>query len=217
MKKVMQGVSRFKKEVYPKHKELFEKLSTGQEPEVLFITCSDSRIDPNLLTQTAPGDLFLVRNAGNIVPPHGIDPGGTVASVEFAVGALGTTEIVVCGHSDCGAMKGALAPEGLGDFPHVCRWLGHADAAVKVVKENHADLEGKEQLQLMIRENIVAQLQNLKTHPFVAARLAAGKVRLHGWVYDIGEGEIYSYNLEDRSWAPLSDDEIAQIPSSNVA
>lgn len=217
MKKVMQGVSRFKSEIYPKHKELFDKLATGQDPEVLFITCSDSRIDANLITQTQPGDLFLVRNAGNIVPPHGVDPGGTVASVEFAVGALGTTEIIVCGHTDCGAMKGALAPEGLGDFPHVCRWLSHADAAVKVVKENHGDLEGKEQLRKMTEANVVAQLQNLKTHPFVAARLAAGKVRLHGWIYDIGEGEIYSYDLSEQAWGVLSDEEISQIPGAHTA
>lgn len=217
MKKVMQGVSRFKKEVYPKHKDLFEKLSSGQAPEVLFITCADSRIDANLITQTGPGDLFHVRNAGNIVPPHGVDAGGTVASIEFAVGALGTTELVICGHSDCGAMKGALAPEGLGDFPHVCNWLRHADAAVKVVKENHADLEGQDRLERMIEENVVAQLRNLQTHPFVAARLAAGKVRLHGWVYDIGAGEISSYNLDEKSWGPLSDAEIAQLPGVSAA
>lgn len=217
MKKVMQGVSRFKSEVYPKHKDLFEKLSSGQAPEVLFITCADSRIDANLITQTGPGDLFHVRNAGNIVPPHGVDAGGTVASIEFAVGALGTTELVICGHSDCGAMKGALAPEGLGDFPHVCNWLRHADAAVKVVKENHADLEGQDRLERMIEENVVAQLRNLQTHPFVAARLAAGKVRLHGWVYDIGAGEISSYNMDEKTWAPLSDAEIAQLPGASAA
>lgn len=217
MKKILDGVARFRNDVYPKHRDLFEKLSTGQSPEVLFITCADSRIDANLITQTAPGDLFLVRNAGNIVPPHGPGAGGTVASIEFAVGALGTTELVVCGHTDCGAMKGALAPEGLTEFPHICNWLKHSDAAVRVVKDNHGDLDGPEKLQCMIEENVAAQLQNLRTHPFVASRLAAGKIRLHGWVYDIKEGVISSYSETERSWAPLSDAEMAQLPNVSAA
>lgn len=217
MKKVIDGVARFRSDVYPKHRDLFEKLSTGQAPEVLFITCADSRIDANLITQTEPGDLFVVRNAGNIVPPHGPGAGGTVASIEFAVGALGTTELVICGHTDCGAMKGALAPEGLTDFPHVCNWLKHCDAAVRVIKDNHADLDGPAKLQRMIEENVAAQLQNLRTHPFVASRLVAGKVRLHGWVYDIKEGVINSYNEVERSWAPLSDVEMAQLPDVSAA
>ncbi len=217
MKKIVDGVARFKSDIYPIHRELFEKLSTGQAPEVLFITCSDSRIDANLITQTAPGELFLVRNAGNIVPPHGPGAGGTVASIEFAVGALGATELIVCGHTDCGAMKGALAPEELTEFPHVCNWLKHADAAVRVVKDNHSELDGAAKLQCMIEENVAAQLRNLRTHPFVAARLAAGRVRLHGWIYDIRNGEITSYNETERAWAPLSDAEMAQLPDASAA
>jgi carbonic anhydrase len=208
MKKVIDGVARFKNEVYPKHKELFEKLSSGQSPEVLFITCADSRIDANLITQTNPGDLFHVRNAGNIVPPHGPGAGGTVASIEFAVGALGTTEIVVCGHTDCGAMKGALAPEGLTEFPHVCDWLKHSEAASRIVKDNHGDLDGADRLNLMIEQNVVAQLQNLRTHPFVASKLAAGKVRLHGWVYDIKSGVINVYDEGTGEFSPLEDDAV---------
>lgn len=203
MKKVIDGVTRFKKEVYPKHKDLFEQLSSGQSPEVLFITCADSRIDANMITQTNPGELFLVRNAGNIVPPHGPGAGGTVASIEFAVGALKTTEIVVCGHTDCGAMKGALAPEGLEEFPHVCSWLKHADAATRIIKDNHSDLDGDDKLNRMIEENVIAQLQNLKTHPFVASRLASGTVRLHGWVYDIKSGTISAYDEATRAFRPL--------------
>lgn len=208
MKKVIDGVARFKNEVYPKHRDLFEKLSNGQSPEVLFITCADSRIDANLITQTEPGELFLVRNAGNIVPPHGPGAGGTVASIEFAVGALGTTEIIVCGHTDCGAMKGALAPEGLTEFPHVCGWLKHSEAASRIVKDNHGDLEGPERLKMMIEKNVVAQLQNLRTHPFVASKLAAGKVRLHGWVYDIKSGVINVYDENSGEFSPLEDDAV---------
>lgn len=214
MKKVVDGINRFKSEVYPEHRELFERLSGGQSPEVLFITCADSRISTSMITQTEPGDLFVIRNAGNIVPPHGPSTSGTVASIEFAVGALGTTEIVVCGHTDCGAMKGALAPEGLTDFPHVCKWLKHSDAAARVVKDNHADLEGTEKLQKMIEENVIAQLNNLRTHPFVASKLASGDVRLHGWVYDIGAGEISAYDEATGEFAPLSDDVVAQLSAA---
>lgn len=217
MKKVVEGVSRFQNEAYPKHRDLFEKLSTGQSPEVLFITCADSRIDSSLITQTAPGDLFVIRNAGNIVPPHGAMAGGTVASIEFAVGALGTTDIVVCGHSDCGAMKGALAPEGLGDFPHVCDWLQHSDAAVRVMKDNHPELEGEDRLNKMIEQNVVAQLNNIRTHPFVAAGLAAKKVRLHGWVYNIGTGVINVLDHQTGEFEPLSDEEAESISSSSQA
>lgn len=217
MKKVIDGVARFKEDVYPQHKDLFEQLSSGQSPEVLFITCADSRIDANLITQTHPGELFVVRNAGNIVPPHGPGAGGTVASIEFAVGALGTTDIVVCGHTDCGAMKGALAPEGLEEFPHVCGWLKHSDAATRIIKDNYADLEGKEKLNRMIEENVIAQLQNLRTHPFVASRLASGKVRLHGWVYDIKAGTITSYDEATRKFKPLESDALEATHPATAA
>ncbi len=213
MKKVIDGVARFNRDVYPKHRELFEKLSEGQNPEVLFITCSDSRIDANLITQTEPGDLFIVRNAGNIVPPHShASTGtGTIASIEFAVGALGTEEIIICGHTDCGAMKGALKPEMLDEFPHVCEWLKHSDAALRIVKDNYNEMEGDERLNKMIEENIISQLQHLKTHPFVASRLRAGKANLHGWIYDIKSGQITTYNEQAGSFEPLSDEEVESI------
>ena len=123
MDHVISGVAKFQKEVYPNKKATFQKLANGQNPEVLFITCSDSRIDPNLVTQTDPGELFICRNAGNIVPPHSNQTGGMTASIEFAVAALGVSHIVVCGHTDCGAMKGAIKPEGLDALPHVKEWL----------------------------------------------------------------------------------------------
>lgn len=197
MDHVISGVAKFQKEVYPNKKAAFQKLANGQNPEVLFITCSDSRIDPNLVTQTEPGELFICRNAGNIVPPHSNETGGMTASIEFAVAALGVTHIVVCGHTDCGAMKGALKPEGLDSLPHVKEWLGHCRVATEVVKERcgHSELT-IEQLEDVTKENVVQQIQHLRTHPAVAAKIATKQVTLHGWVYNIGSGEVLCYNNE---------------------
>ncbi len=193
MDHVISGVAKFQKEVFPKNKEIFEKLANGQEPEVLFITCADSRIDPNLVTQTGPGDLFICRNAGNIVPPHTTHTGGMTASIEFAVAALGVRHIIICGHSDCGAMKGALDPDSLDALPHVKEWLGHCRCATEVVKEKHGDLSA-DYLDEVTKENVLQQMQHIRTHPAVAAKLATKQVQLHGWLYDIESGSVLCYD-----------------------
>ncbi|GEA06076.1 carbonic anhydrase [Alteromonas sp. KUL42] len=197
MDHVISGVAKFQNEVFPDKKATFQKLANGQNPEVLFITCSDSRIDPNLVTQTEPGELFICRNAGNIIPPHSNETGGMTASIEFAVAALGVEHIVICGHTDCGAMKGAINPEGLSSLPHVKEWLGHCRVATEVVKERcgHSELT-IDDLEAVTMENVVQQLQHLRTHPAVAAKIATGHVKLHGWVYNIGTGEVLCYNNE---------------------
>ncbi len=195
MDHVISGVAKFQKDVYPTKKDTFQKLANGQNPEVLFITCADSRIDPNLVTQTDPGELFICRNAGNIVPPHSNQTGGMTASIEFAVAALGVTHIVVCGHTDCGAMKGALNPEKLDSLPHVKEWLGHCRCASEVVKEKHGELSA-DHLDELTKENVVQQMQHLRTHPAVAAKLATDQVQLHGWVYNIESGTVLCHNPE---------------------
>lgn len=197
MDHVISGVAKFQNEVYPDKKATFQKLANGQNPEVLFITCSDSRIDPNLVTQTDPGELFICRNAGNIVPPHSNQTGGMTASIEFAVAALGVEHIVICGHTDCGAMKGAINPDALSSLPHVKEWLGHCRVATEVVKERcgHEALS-IDDLEAVTMENVIQQMQHLRTHPAVAAKMATGHVKLHGWVYNIGTGEVLCYNNE---------------------
>ena len=204
MKKLLEGVSKFKEEVFPGQTALFSELAVGQDPETLFITCSDSRIDPNLITQTAPGELFICRNAGNIVPPHERYAGGTTASIEFAVSALGVKYVVVCGHTDCGAVKGAMHPESLTSLPHVSDWLAHTQAAVATVEARHSGLK-PEHLAELTRENVVLQLRHLMTHPSVAAAVATGKTQLHGWVYDIGKGDIQCYDSRDDVWRAVED------------
>jgi len=199
------GVVRFQNEVYPEKKELFEKLSLGQSPEALFITCSDSRIETAMITQTDPGELFICRNAGNIVPPHTNHTGGMTASIEFAVAALKVPHIVVCGHTECGAMKGALNPEGLEALPHVKEWLSYSKAAVDVVREVAPDADPDTRMRMLLEQNVILQLQHLKTHPAVAAKLAAGALKLHGWIYDIKTGDVHAYDEGENRFVPVED------------
>ena len=188
------GVVRFKNSIYPNKQGLFEQLANGQSPEALFITCSDSRIETATITQTEPGELFICRNAGNIVPPHTEHTGGMTASIEYAVAVLKVPHIVICGHTECGAMKGAMNPEGLDGLPHVKKWLGYSKAAVDVVDGIAADATPEERMKLLIEHNVLLQLQHLRTHPSVATALAKGTTELHGWVYDIGAGEVEAWD-----------------------
>ena len=138
MEKIIRGVINFKRNIYPQRKDLFEHLiKDGQSPETLFITCSDSRIDPNLVTGSEPGDLFIFRNVGNVVPPHSNETGGTTSAIEYAVSVLKVRNIIVCGHTDCGAITGALDTSQLKGLPHVKEWLGHCRSAMEVVRERN--------------------------------------------------------------------------------
>jgi carbonic anhydrase len=192
--KLLRGISRFQKHVYPENHELFEKLALGQRPEALFITCADSRIDPCLLTQTKPGELFICRVIGNIVPPYPDAVGGVSATIEYAVGVLRVPAVVICGHTDCGVMKGALNPEALEPYPSVTAWLRYAQ--VKLRKP----VPDADSLLALTEQNVVAQLENLRSHPAVAARLEEGDFALHGWVYHIGPGIVTAYDEESRNF-----------------
>jgi len=204
MPKFASGVVRFQQEVFPARKELFRRLADGQAPEALFITCSDSRIDPNLLTGTDPGDLFICRNAGNIVPPHSAHTGAMTAAIEFALGVLKVPHIVLCGHSNCGAMQGLLDPGGLDRLPHVREWLAHARAAAEIVSARAAELGHADRLRQVTEENVGLQLAHLETHPYAAKALAAGKLTLHGWVYDIAEGEVRALDRQSGRFRPVA-------------
>ncbi len=195
MQKIINGYLQFKESRFEERKDLFAKLSNSQSPEVLFITCSDSRIDPNLITQTEPGDLFVIRNAGNIVPPHTVESDGIVASIEFAVVALGVKHIVVCGHSNCGAMKGALNTSGLTALPKVKSWLNYCSEAVALVESREGDLMSDE-LNSVTQENVFLQIRRLEKYHEISTRLAKGDIEIHGWVYEIGDGTIRYFNQE---------------------
>jgi carbonic anhydrase len=203
MDKIISGVKHFQQHVFKDHQKLFGELANQQKPDVLFITCSDSRIDPNLLTQSKPGDLFICRNAGNIIPPHRQATGGMTASIEYAVAVLGVRHIVICGHSNCGAMKGALDMKGLGELPHVQNWLGHSQQAVARVAVD-TSLDDATRLQRVTEENVLQQLAHLSTHPAVAAGLKRGELELLGWVYDIESGGVCCGSEQGKPFAPLN-------------
>lgn len=193
MQKLLEGIHQFQSSVFSENRELFERLAEGQSPEALFITCSDSRISPSLITQTKPGDLFILRNAGNMVPAYGASAGGEAATIEYAVAALGVRDIIVCGHSHCGAMKGLLDPSIVKDVPAVAAWLQHAENTRRLMRENYKELEDAQLLSACVQENVLAQLENIRTHPYVYARLASNQLTLHAWVYKIETGEVFAY------------------------
>ncbi|EIK54678.1 carbonic anhydrase [Stutzerimonas stutzeri TS44] len=201
---IIGGVKRFREEIYPQQRELFEKLAFEQKPRAMFITCADSRIIPELITQSSPGDLFVTRNVGNVVPPYGQMLGGVSTAIEFAVVALGVQHIIICGHSDCGAMKAVLDPAPLQRMPTVKAWLRHAEVARHVVEEN-CGCANEHTLGILTEENVVAQLDHLRTHPSVAARLASGQLFIHGWVYNIGTSEIRAYDAQTGAFRLIGD------------
>ena len=203
MEKLVRGLHAFQDHFFSPQRELFERLAKGQTPEALFITCSDSRINPNLITQTGPGDLFIMRNAGNIIPPYGAGNGGEAATIEYAVAVLGVKDIILCGHSHCGAMGGLLKPEGLNDLPAVKSWLGHAEATRRIMRENYPTLTDGPLLTATVEENVLVQLEHLRTHPAVAAKLAKGDLHLHGWVYKFETGQVFAYDPEQGQFTPL--------------
>jgi carbonic anhydrase len=210
MKRLIKGLREFQTGYFSKYHELFEQLAHGQKPRVLFIACSDSRVDPNLITQAKVGELFVIRNAGNMIPPFGATNGGEGAAVEYAIQALDIEQIIVCGHSNCGAMKGLLKLDKLEEeMPLVHAWLRHAEATRRLVKENYSDREGEELLDITIAENVLTQIENLKTYPVIHSRIYQGKISLHGWIYHIETGEVFAYDPVSHAYLPPQ----SQIPN----
>jgi carbonic anhydrase len=181
----------------------------------LFISCSDSRLVPELVTQREPGDLFVIRNAGNIVPSYGPEPGGVSASVEYAVAALQVNDIVICGHSDCGAMTAVATCKCLDHMPAVSSWLRYADSA-RVVNEARQHPDPSAKVAAMVRENVIAQLANIQTHPSVRLALEEGRVTLHGWVYDIESGRIDAFDGRTGAFVSLAENPDVNAVSSQA-
>lgn len=206
MQKLLDGIHRFQSDSFSKDQKLFETLVEGQNPLALFVTCSDSRIDPSYLTQTKPGELFIQRTAGNIIPPYGNVLGGEAATIEYAVSALKVRDIVICGHSHCGAMNGLLHPEMVETMPAVKAYLQHAEATRRIVEENYSHLtDPAKRLTLTVEENVLVQLESLRTHPAVAAALGRGELILHGWVYKFETGEVFDFDPEQNQFLPIKD------------
>lgn len=201
MKNLIKGLREFKSSYFCSHQDLFGQLAQAQEPRVLFITCSDSRIDPNLLTQSKPGELFVIRNAGNIIPPYGATNGGEGATIEYAIHALNVEHVIVCGHSNCGAMKGLFKLSTLEkEMPLVHAWLTHAEATRRLIKENYSHLEGEELLDVTIAENVLTQIENLKTYPAVHSRLYQGTLTIYAWIYDLDTGDVMAFDADRHAY-----------------
>lgn len=217
MLKLVRGIHQFQNHVFNDNRELFDRLSKGQQPLALLITCSDSRICPDMLMQTRPGELFVLRTAGNIVPPYGAVHGGEAATIEYAIAALKVRDIIVCGHSHCGAMAALFQYQELNKLPAVKSYLKHAEATRRIIGENYQDVtDPTQRLNLTIEENVLVQLENLRTHPAVAAAVGREELNLHGWVYQFENGRVLSYSPSDEQFMPLeqlSPDSAASEPS----
>ncbi|MBD2102565.1 carbonic anhydrase [Leptolyngbya sp. FACHB-261] len=195
---LIQGLNTFHDDYFTTNRELFERLSNGQAPEVLFITCSDSRIDPCLITQSQPGELFVMRNVGNIIPSYGAASSAEAAGVEYAVAGVGVRDIIVCGHSHCGAMKGLLQIGSLAEqMPLVYDWLKrHGEATRRLVLDNYAYTEPEQLLKIAIEQNVLTQIENLETYPVVRSKLHSKQLNLHAWMYEIETGQVFAYNAD---------------------
>jgi carbonic anhydrase len=203
MQKLVHGIHHFQNHIVQPNQDFFERLAGGQTPMAMFITCSDSRINPNLLTQTEPGDLFVLRNVGNIIPPSGTSNNGEAAAVEFAVEGLGIRDIIVCGHTHCGAMKGLLDLPSIKTMQHVRKWLRHAEATQQIVEENYKHLTGQARLTVATEENVLVQIRHLQAMPPVAAAIGREELNIYGWMYKIETGEVFQYDLQERQFLPL--------------
>jgi carbonic anhydrase len=204
MQKLVDGIFAFKECVHKPMREFFEQLAGGQKPRALFITCCDSRVNPDLMTQAEPGDLFMLRNAGNLVPPHSAVAGGEAATIEYAVAHLGVPNIIICGHSNCGAMKGLMDPGGLNDLPAVGSWLHHAEATRRIAREVTPGLSAAEAWEAVTKANVLVQIDNLRTHPTVAAGLIRGDLFLHAWYYCFAAGDVEFYDPTQSAWVSVS-------------
>ncbi|MEM8542376.1 MAG: carbonic anhydrase [Cyanobacteria bacterium P01_H01_bin.119] len=203
MQKLIQGLRQFQSTYVPSHKNLFSELAHGQHPRVLFIACSDSRVDPALITQADMGDLFVIRNAGNIVPPYGSTNGGEGATIEYALQALDIQQIIVCGHTSCGAMNGLLKLGKLEDeMPLVYNWLRHTEGTRRLVFDNYSHFEKQETLEVLVAENVLTQIDNLRTYPAVRSKLHRGDLTVHAWIYNIETGSVYAYDSENHAFVP---------------
>ncbi|AMV23373.1 Carbonic anhydrase 1 [Gemmata sp. SH-PL17] len=213
MEKLISGIHKFQSDVFAPNRAFFRKLADGQSPQALFITCSDSRMVPDLICQTDPGDLFVLRNAGNIVPPYSPGaPSAEAATIEYALRGLNIRHVIVCGHTRCGAMHAVLQPECTANMPRVKQWLDHAQASAEIVCACYSHLTGEARAKVLVQENVLTQLEHLRTHPAVATALAAGELKLHAWVYKMETGEVFVYDPESGQFTNLGAEAIPAHP-----
>lgn len=204
MQRLIEGHRRFREEVFPRRRDQYHLLAESQAPEWLFITCADSRVVPDLILGTGPGDLFISRSIGNVVPVTMTDVDGVTATIEYAVDVLKVKHAIICGHSDCGAIKAAVSRHGLDKLPRASRWLQHIEAAFSHRQPVNPEDGEHAELCSLIRGNVVAQLLNLMAQPSVSRAMREGRLEVHGWYYDIFSGRIEQYDENLRRFEPLA-------------
>jgi carbonic anhydrase len=209
MKRLLEGYAHFRSHVFPQNASLFQQLAHGQKPSTLFITCSDSRVMPEMLLQCQPGEIFPIRNAGNFVPAAVETNSGIAGTIEYAVRVLGVRDIVICGHSDCGAMKAILARQDLASLPAVSAWLKHAGPSAQWLTqmlEDSSTLSKDQKLRILTEANVITQMHTLTQHPCIADGLREKTLDIHAWIFEIGDGEVRSYDSERGVFVPLGRD-----------
>jgi carbonic anhydrase len=207
MERLKESLKQFLTTQHKVDEELFERLALKQEPSVLFITCADSRI--SLITHTKPGEMFVVRNVANVVPPYSLGLAGEAAAVEYGVSVLRVEDIIVCGHTRCGGVKAVFEKEQSSELPAVRSWLEHLEITRRIVLENFADLSPAERWEKAVEVNVMAQLSNLRTHPAVASAMHGGRLTLHGWIYDIARGSVSAFDPIEERFLPITMDDNA--------
>lgn len=208
MDRLYKGIWNFQRSYFRNEEDFFQRLSNEQSPEVLFITCADARVDPNLVTQSRPGELFIVRNVGNIIPPYDAikDKNSVAAAIEFAVLDLKVKDIIICGHSNCGAMQALYRDEKeFSNMPHLIEWLQLAEPVKEIVLRHYQKVPDEIRQRVTEEENVLCQLSNIQTYPFVVDALNTGTLHLHGWYYNIGTGSIYYYNSSEDVFELISE------------
>ena len=217
MKKLINGIVTFHKTVRSDYRDTFARLALEQAPDALFIACSDSRVVPNLFASTDPGDLFVVRNVGNLIPPcndadHSVGDESEWAAIEFAIHQLNVRDIIVCGHSDCGAMKALWNGRSELKPPHLRSWLRYADASLSALKTTAAQLDkGLEPYNQMSQVNVLQQLEHLRTYSILQERLREGKMRLHAWWFDIKNADVYAYDEAQKRYVVIDEESVKPI------
>jgi carbonic anhydrase len=213
MRRLLHGVRHFHQRIFPIWRPRFEHLASGQSPSTLFITCSDSRIVPHLLTQTEPGELFVLRNAGNLVPPSSAAHAGEAATIEYAVEVLKVSDVVVCGHSHCGAIAGLLRPESLRHLPAVRNWLAHARSTFQEFNDHASEQDPQgDVLAAAVQHNVTTQLAHLRTYDHVEKAESRGDLALHGWFYRFETGETFRLDEQAQTFCSMLD-----APAGNTA
>jgi carbonic anhydrase len=205
MEQLIEGHRRFLAEAFPARRDQFHLLADRQQPETLFVTCADSRIVPDLILQTQPGDLFICRNAGNVIPGVGEPAGGVSATIQYAVEVLRVRHLIVCGHSDCGVIRALMNPAALAGLNSVKDWLQHVEPAWQYLDEVERNAGELTRHTALTHANVLVQLDNLRSHGYLQRAVGEGRLQVHGWYYDILSGRIERYDEAAGKFVPLVD------------